>query len=265
MLTETASETAPDAALGPLLSEHAARRTRRRAALGGLAILGLLGALAGLGVAYWRWAFAFSHFGPAVVWRWAAPWAWGAAAAGLLGLLALAGLLRTGSMRVCAHRAGLMVVRGRRRRVVHWSEVQAIRTRALRYSLPALLGRRRTELELALTDGSRLNFGGELSEFDKLVEHAKQYVYPRLLTECIRALQAGQTLRFGPLTIDPKGMRYRRRRLSWDELDEAIVKDGHLNILPQSQKTARPWRMPVHRIPNVEVCAQLIQHYGRRP
>lgn len=256
--------------LGALISEHHTRSSAR-GPLTLLSAASLLGALAAGGYAIDRWYFAQAHLGPAAVWRLSAP-ALGAAAALLaLGCLWVALRLRSGPLRVEVRHDGLRWSRGRRSTSARWSQVRQVHTHAIRYLLPALGRRTQAELVLGLRPAgisSRrlrwLRLPHTLSHFDDLVAAVKTQAYPLLMAEATRALRQGRQLTFGPLRLSTKGMRHGRRLLRWSDLEQVRLDDGVVRLRASASSGHRELRLHAHRIPNLEVCLQLIDLLRRQ-
>src|SRR3972149_5313032 len=127
--------------LGALLHEHRPRVElgRSHLALAAVSAIGMVGA-AGVGVV--RWYLAYSHFGPALVWRWSSPAFLIAAGLGIAGMVAIltAWCLRGVSVRV--HQNGLMVLRGRRGTWIPWNRILSVQTSLIRYGPPGFAPRR---------------------------------------------------------------------------------------------------------------------------
>ena len=255
--------TALEARLGPIERVHRARRSLRRGQLYGAVALIALAILAWF-VAAVRGFVAYTEYGPLLVARWVT-------FPQVLGLiLAAVGLWlgwkswRTWRLRVRVHANGVAIVRGRRGRAVTWAEVRALWSRAVRTGLPGLTSARRMRLELEATDGRRLRLDDSLEDFEVLALAVKSHVFPLLLAVYTRSFNDRQILAFGPIRLGPEGIEDGRRPpYGWSEVRGAQLASGRLQV-----QTSRPGRQstltyPAHRIPNVELCAQLIQEIGQ--
>jgi hypothetical protein len=231
----------------------------------------LIGAVALASAAVLAWAaaayrayIAYTEYGPLLVGRWVTlPLILGA----VVGILALWFALRawrTSGLRVRQHANGLAILRGRRGQALAWVDVRALWSRAVRTGLPGLTGSRRLRLEVEASDGRRLRLDDRLEDFEELAGAIKGRVYPILMAGYTRAFNDRQVLPFGPVRLGPTGIEDGPRPpLAWSEVRGANLAEGRLHIA-----TSRPGRqaaisLPAHRIPNVEVCAQLIEEIGR--
>jgi hypothetical protein len=252
------------APFGALLSEHRPRRTRVWL-WAALAVAGSLGASIGAVSGAISGYFAYTQFGPAVVGRWAAPWLILAAACAPLAALGLINVWRLGGLVVRAYEHGLVLRHGASRRAARWEQVRGVQTAAIRYRLPGA-GGPRTRLTLTLAGVGQteiVTLTESLEGLDELAEVTKRRVYPRLLAEYTEAFNRGEELDFGPLQISAAGLSLGRRALAWNELDGATVQDGEVRL--QRAGSRRRLKLPAQRIPNVELCVQLIEVLNQQP
>lgn len=252
-----------EARLGPIERVHRVRRGLRRSQLTAAVVLSSLAVLA-WSIAAYRAFVAYTEYGPLLVGRWVTlplVLGLGMAGAGLwLGIRAW----RTWRLRIRLHANGLAVVRGRRGRALAWPDVSALWSRAERTGLPGLSGARRLHMELEARDGRRLLLDDGLEDFEGLTSAIKGRVYPLLMAGYTQAFNEKRPLAFGPIRLSADGIEDGPRSpFEWKEVRGAQLTQGRLMI-----QTTRPGRqsainLPAHRIPNVELCAQLIQEIGQ--
>ena len=252
-----------EARLGPIEHVHRVRRGLRRGQLIGAVGLSSMAVMA-WAVAAYRAYLAYTEYGPLLVGRWVTwPLVLGSMLAGgalWLGLRAW----RTWHVRVRRHANGLAVLRGRRGRAMAWPDVRAVWSRAERTGLPGLSASQRLRLEVEANDGRRIVLDDSLEDFEGLALAIKGRVYPLLLELYTRAFNEQQAIAFGPLRLSPAGIEDSPRSpFAWNEVRGAQLAAGRLLI-----RTTRPGRqsaitLPAHRVPNVELCAQLIQEIGQ--
>jgi hypothetical protein len=229
----------------------------------GAVVLSSIGLLA-WSVAAYRAYLAYSEYGPLLVGRWVTlPVILGLILAGA-GLWLAGRAWRTWHMRVRLHANGLALLRGRRGRALIWPDVRALWSRAERTGLPWFSGSRRLRLEVEANDGRRILLDDSLEDFEGLALTIKGRVYPLLLELYTRAFNEHQPIAFGPIQLTPAGIEdLPRSPFAWQEVRGAQLAAGRLMI-----QTTRPGRqsaitLPAHRVPNVELCAQLIQEIGQ--
>jgi hypothetical protein len=258
---------------GALISEHRPSKDQGRGylILVGLSLLGVFLAMV------WgliRWYLAYTQYGPALVWRWSGP-AFALAAA--LAALCLAGIIlasRDRGVEIRVHENGLVILRGRRGKRVPWGEIESVRTSSVRYGPPGLARRREADLVLHFRkvgagnpapapNPRRLRLTHALSGFEILSAELKQRVYPHLVGEYSESFNRGQSLAFGKLQLTPEGVRLRKRLVPWKSFGEVRLDRGLLLVRPKGNGGATI-RIAAHRIPNVDLCVQLIQYLSQQ-
>lgn len=248
----------------PLPGEHHARRWLRVQAQV-VAAAGLSLAIVAVAMGVWAGTFALGHYGQAAIPRWTSVWVWSAA---LLGLAAGAALLRVLALRkewVRVYPSGL-AVRGARGVVfVPWDQIRELEVRRVRYGLPVLTSKQEAALVLRFGGRGQARLTHALDGFDSVLQQVKQAIYPRLLEEYTQTFNAGGELAFGPLRLSGAGISARRTTIPWKELDAVSLERGVMRIT-QNRNGRRPTiAFPSSRIPNIDLCIQLIQQVGRHP
>jgi hypothetical protein len=245
--------------LGPVIRKYRLRR-ELRILYPTTAILGLLGMAATLALGVWRWYFAFRHYGPAVVLRWSTPALWASLGLGIVGLAGLVSTLRTSGLYVSVHPSGLTYKRGRRREAIPWTHIKHIHTAAIRYGLLGLVWGGQITLSLHTVDNRNLRLTQTLSDLKDLVETIKRNVYPSLLSQYRQGLSRDEPVSFGPLSLDRQGIRKGDQTVIWEDLEGVSLSRGVLEIQTHHRTQHSRIRIPTYRIPNIDLCVQLIQH-----
>ncbi|HEY47501.1 MAG TPA: hypothetical protein G4O14_12045 [Anaerolineae bacterium] len=246
--------------LGPLLREH---RLRRELAIlyPTLAILGLSGtAIAAVWTA-WRWLFAFNNYGAAAIWRWTTPALLTALGFASLGILGLILTWRSRGFRINLHTLGMVYRRGRYKEKLLWNQIQHVHTSAVSYGFSNIAWGAKTILKIHTSDGRQLHLTHALTDMNGLVEFIKSQVYPGLLEEYRRKYNQGDPLSFGPLILTAKGVQREDQMLQWEDLGRISLGRGMLSL---ETIDGQRIRIPAHRVPNVEICTQLIEHLRSR-
>ncbi len=247
--------------LGNALMLHKARRRERRLHL----VMASLGLVAGGGfllIGVYRWIFALSNYGPAVVWRWSAAWLVGGLLFLTIGLVGAAWVFRWNWLAVTSFENGLEIRRRNRISTVPWSEIQAVLVSGVTYGVLGLIWGSRSSLRLEFASGRRQRFPDTLAGLAQLITTVKRHVYPRLLNEYFTHLRNGQPIAFGPLQVRPEGVAKGQRRFSWGEVTAAQLKDGKIVI--KTNKKGAPIHVRASAVPNAEICLQLVQHYAEQ-
>jgi hypothetical protein len=249
---------------GPPQAVYVVRRKRlRQRSL--LIVLSLLGTLATLGLAIYRWNFAYMRFGPAVVWRWTSPYL--TAAIILLAFATLQGWLRRRERRhqVSTHQRGLVLRDGRKVLFVPWGSIDGLRIAVVRYGLPGWIWGDRSQLTLDTNDGAHHRFTGALTDLHSLIDEIKKQVFPRLLKKYRSQFEGHQTLEFGPIQLLPEELKIRRRSIPWKNIREADIQGGRFEIKYESSRGEISRKLPVRIVPNADLCKQLIESIEMKP
>ena len=247
--------------LGNALMMHQARRRERRLHIV-MAIIGLLAGAGFLLIGAYRWTFALSNYGPAVVWRWSTAWLVVGLLFLLIGLIGAAWVFRWNWLSVTTFEKGLQVKRRRRDITVQWGEIQEVLVSGVTYGILGLIWGSRSSLRLEISGGQVERFPDTLAGLAQLITTIKRHVYPRLLNEYTLHLRNGQPIAFGPIQVRPEGVARGQRRLGWNEVAGAELKDGKLLLTTNQRRSAI--RVRANSIPNAEICLQLIQHYAKQ-
>lgn len=246
---------------GAFVREHRPRHERmlQLYLMTGLTYLAFAVAIA---FGFWRWYFAYANYGPAVVWRWASP-AWAAGAALFaLALLQTFRLWQVGRRSLYLYAGGIVWRVGRHARALAWADVAEIYTSLVRYGLLGLDWGSRLRVTVVPTRGRFIQLTEDLADLDTLLQHVKHSIYPRLLAQSRRAFNAGGALTFGPLTLQRDGILRQGRLVPWRALRGASLDSGRLTLTITEAGGPAHVRLPVSRIPNADLCLQLIRLLG---
>lgn len=227
-----------------------------------LAIIGLLGMIALILIGVWRWQYAASHFGPAVIWRWIAPVIFPALLLALIGIVALIHLLRIRRIEAQVSPMGLTLRKGRNLHAIPWKEVKNTYTIAIRYGILGLMWARKLEIVLQLENGKRIAFNQAFEEIEALMNTIKQYVYPIMFRNLQSAFNQGEPIRFGPLILTSQGVLNGRKALRWQDISQIKMRQGRLLFQPFNHSKGKPFSLPAHKIPDIDLCLQLLHQLG---
>ncbi len=247
----TAGDSDPRASL-PLLSP------RSRRLLWTSFALGLVGMLTGLVIALVRWNFAYSHYGPAVVWQWAATPSYAALLCAIVSFVALFNFLRRRQQVAVAHLEGLTLQLRRKRVHYPWQQLCDLSLNVVHYGLPFWKWSSQFTATLSTNSNQKLTFRGSAQALDAFSNTIKHYLYPLRLQDYRQTLERDETIAFGPLQCAKDGLTYRNELYRWDSVRAASLQSGQLVISVQSATGPKSVRIPAKRIPNPDLCAQLI-------
>lgn len=245
---------------GSIISKHDLRKEYRTLS-GLLTIIGLSTAFLSAMIGIYRWYFAYRHFGPAAVVRWSAPAFGLSIGSAILGLFGLAYLLHLWGSYVKVYSGGILIGRRGKTEIIPWDQIQAISTASIRYGLPWFAWGNRSRITLHLKSDGKRSLSQSLSNLDQLGITAKKYIYPGLLEEYRNSLQCGDAVHFGSIKLTRRELVSDKRRYPWAEIHKVTLERGFLSIQTGSSRWKRGIRIAAQRIPNIDLCFQLIQHF----
>jgi hypothetical protein len=207
-----------------------------------------------------RWNYAFSHYGPAVVWQWSMPGIVAGLIFSLVWLTALTIWIIRRNQTGFVHSGGITLQRGERRVHYPWENLCDLELSIVRYGLPFWQWGSQSSASLSTQRGKRLQFKGRIRDLEAFTNTIKHYLYPRRLHEYRQALEHKQTIEFGSLQCSPDGLSYRRQHIPWDKIVTVNLEGGHLNLSIQKERGVETLRIPANKIVNPDLCAQLIKN-----
>jgi hypothetical protein len=246
--------------IGSIISRHSLRKEYRTFSRL-LTISGLSTASVSAVYGIYRWYYAYRHFGPAAVARWSGPAIGLSLAAAVLGLLGLAYLLHLRGLFARVHSGGILIGRRGKVETILWDQIGSISMESIRYGLPWFSWGSSSKITLHLKPDGKRSLSHSLSNLDQLAITAKKYVYPGLLEEYRNSLQHGDAVQFGSIEITRRELVYKKRRYLWSEIGKVSSERGFLSVYTGSSKLKRRMRISTQRIPNVDLCFQLMQHF----
>ncbi len=245
---------------GSIISKHSLRKEYRTYCVL-LTTIGLSTAFLSGAIGIYRWYFAYRHYGPAAVVRWSGPAIGLSIVSTLLGFIGLACLLhlRGSYAKVCS--GGILLGRRGKTEKIPWDQIHAISTASVRYGLLWFTWGNSSRITLHLKPDGKRTLSQSLSDLDQLAIAAKKFVYPGLLEQYRNSLQKGDAVQFGSIEIKRDELLHGKRRIPWAEISEVTLARGFLRIHTQSSRWKRSIRLSAQRIPNIDLCFQLMQHF----
>jgi len=206
--------------------------------------------------------YATLHYGPVAAVQWSRPW-YG------LSILALLVFSYVSVIRItAAHRSIAVFERGvqfsfGRQKSLRWAEIAGLATEMSRYHF---FGR---PLKMAFRGiiypniNKPIRLTEAIQDLPELLTLIKARLYPRLLPNLVSNLEKGQSLHFGPLAMRKDGLIWLNKRpasqgqtIPWANMRSVDVVSGFL-VVELSDYSRR--KLPVSKIPNIELLLQLIQ------
>ncbi|GHO47732.1 DUF6585 family protein [Ktedonospora formicarum] len=172
---------------------------------------------------------------------------------------------------------GLMILyRGRKRRIfVYEHGLLAVRTNnieVIRWDEIVIVWHRFTRNKNSVThdytpqrrDGRQFKLGYFFSTNQALGGIIEQETTHLLLPEALASYQQGQSLFYGPFTLDQSGLSYKGKSLLWSEVANFQVARGHVVIKKYNKLFA--WADVVYgEVPNLRVFERLCKMILHRP
>jgi hypothetical protein len=227
-----------------------------------LTILGWIGMLVIIIIGFWRWRYVLTHFGPAVLWRWLYPFLWSALGLGLVGGIGLYLLLFVGRQEIQLSPMGITWRKGRKLWIFPWGEIENIFITSIRYGILDFAWGRRTEVILQLQKRKRLKISQAFENIETLVETMKHYVYPLMFEKFRNAFNRGEPVQFGPMILTTQGILNGRKALRWQDVGKIQLHAGRLDLHPVDGTNGTKFSFPVYKIPNIDLCIQILHHFG---
>ncbi len=101
-----------------------------------------------------------------------------------------------------------------------------------------------------------LRVDDRIQKIPDLIARIKAKVYPRLLRQMRAALQEGETLSFGVVSVHQRGILLYRSEIPWAQVTRLDIRSGKLVVESHITRTKK---IPVGKIRNVELLIQLLQ------
>jgi hypothetical protein len=245
---------------GSIISKHCLRKEYRTFGVL-LTTIGLSTAFLSAVTGIYRWYFAYRHFGPAAVVRWSGPAIGLSIVSTLLVFIGLACLLHLRGSYANVYSGGILIGRRGKIEEIPWEQISAISTASVRYGLLWFTWGSSLKITFHLKPNGKRTLSQSLANLDQLAISAKKHVYPGLLEQYRHSLQQGDAVQFGSIEITRGELVLGKRRIPWSEIQKVTLARGFLKINTRSSRWKRNIRLSAQRIPNIDLCFQLMQHF----
>jgi hypothetical protein len=145
--------------------------------------------------------------------------------------------------------------------IIPWEQISAISMASIRYGLPWLTWGSSSRITFHLKPDGKRSLSQSLSNLDQLAITSKKYVYPGLLEQYRNSLQQGDAVQFGSIEMTRRELVLGKKRYPWSEIKKVSLERGFLSIHMRSSRLKRATRLSTQRIPNIDLCFQLMQHF----
>jgi hypothetical protein len=109
--------------------------------------------------------------------------------------------------------------------------------------------------------GDKLNLDNQLDDIERLGDTVVQRTAEIILPKVFEAFAAGREVAFGDLAVSESGVRYKKKRLPWCDIDNVDVDNGRL-VFQKKGKYFDWVNVPVATFPNFAVFTCLIDQLG---
>jgi hypothetical protein len=207
----------------------------------------------------WRHYYGYLKFGPIAALEWSFSWFLFALLSALLVLFFLILRLRVAWRRITLYENGIIFKSSPiRKQKLKWSRIEGIAISRIREHF---LGNRiRDHIQGLLTiKGARpIKIDQKIENNTDLIEDLKKILYPQLLPKLKKDLQSGNTISFGKVTINHKGLRIKRRFTPWEHISSIYLHSGYLVVELQP---AGNHHLSIMSIVNLELLLYLIDEH----
>lgn len=242
-----------------ILSRHELKQNVERRAFIVLA-LSLLVLLAASVWSIYRWYFAYSRFGPAVVWRWSAPTILTSIFAMILTIYASLFLIRNRQRRIFTTQDAILFVNGGNRHALPWSGIASIQSSAARYAWSRSKHDPLLRITLSTVDSDTIKIPAYLTALNDLLRILKTRLYPLAMDRYRELMKSGHPIEFGPLQLTRTGVLHRGQTEQWQYFRDVKLESGKLKIEFNRPGGSKLISIPAQRVPNIDLCAQLLKN-----
>lgn len=248
-----------------------------------LALTGVMFILIPVGQGTLRAYNGYSRYGPAAASSWSLPWFMVAGVAFLAWLLLMIQLVRRSQYGVLLYRNGLRfgaVERSHKHAatpLLPWEKVRGIAVELIAstkdkppiHKATLFLEDRKIHLAEARSDwGAMANLFGpaRIENLPELITRLKAHLYPRLFPSLRSSLLSGEELSFGPLAVHRQHILLKTKSsdpIPWTKVRQVTIQSGYLVVeLERSPQSRSRMRVPVSKIPNLELLLKLIEEHA---
>lgn len=180
---------------------------------------------------------------------------------------------RFGGSRIDRHEGGLTIeMRGAEPVIVSWNELGPLHAHRARFDALdrkgnvavvispwfALTGEREAKnlwTYVVQAGPVSLSLDRHWSEVNQLVDAIRKHRQRLCLPEAKRAIEAGQSVRFGPFEVDPEALQLQGRRLGWDDFVDLAMQQGIVAV--RRKPAGRFGVVDLREVPDVDVLIEL--------
>jgi hypothetical protein len=163
------------------------------------------------------------------------------------------------NLRVYTFTEGLIRAKGKALDVIRYDQVAQV----FFISRKGSYGTVSYTLTLVRSDGARFKISNTIQYINTLGSTVQSEVVRRHMPQALQAFKAGNTLSFGPLTVNTQGIGNGRGILPWNMVQPIILQRGFL-IVKQIGQNSNFARVKVTEVPNLPVFLGIVK-YAQNP
>jgi hypothetical protein len=182
------------------------------------------------------------------------------AGAGLLlaGLWLLFSMIRNWNTTATVYERGVALSDPRGLRHFSWEDVGEVLQSITNVYRNGSLSQTRYVYTVRTHNGQTFTFDNRFVHIKELGEAIQSNVTALVLPRYVQALNDGQRLAFGPVSIDRQGLSTRQKSLSWDEIKAVKLHNGIMTV-EQASGNGRNWAaIDVAKLPNLWAFCQIL-------
>jgi hypothetical protein len=137
-----------------------------------------------------------------------------------------------------------------------WGEISGISCQESKHHFWGMLLKDKIQPVLHPSTGKPVILYSRLPNLRELCARIKAKIYPRMLLKMRTAMRSGSTVYFGPIFFNNQSIHIRKKGYRWNQVTAIDVQNGILRITLKEQPDRR---IPIAKIPNIELFIQLVQ------
>jgi len=204
-----------------------------------------------------RKGYAQAYFGPTAAEIWSKPWF----ILTDIALIAYLGLalrrLRRARQVVTVHQYGIAIrLHHKKRFIFNWSQISGLACATVQPTFLGLALKSRHRVTIYPTQGNPISLNDRIPNIPGLAKRIKAKIYPNLMPILRKSFTQGHPINFGLITFEQESLHVQDQAIPWNQITNINVKGGFLMV---ESKTNRPVKIPIGKIPNIELLIQLLQ------
>lgn len=162
-------------------------------------------------------------------------------------------------LRVIVMNDGFVLTKGGKHQVFRWADIANVWQQVTIHRSYGIKTGTTHRYTVQLKNGTKTVLTDNLRNVDALGNTIQEQVTKRILPEAVKALNAGQSIKFGKIQVTPQGLGNGRDLVPWNEVKGVSLNMGYISV--QKQGKLLNWaRTSVAETPNVLVFLSLVNH-----